>query len=218
MKEEIRIFESREEWLQARKNTIGGSDAACLLGMNPYKNNVELWREKKGIVPAMEISDNEAVRYGREAEPLLRDLFALDHPDLDVIYHENNLFLNNRYPYAHASLDGWLMRGDQLGVLEIKTATIFQGSQFGKWNDSIPDNYYCQVLWYLMVTDAQFAWIQALLRWVRPDGSISEQIRQYSIERDDKVEAEIMLLSEAGEKFWNSLKWDQEPALVLPPI
>lgn len=218
MEDGIKTFNSREEWLQARAATIGGSDAACLLGMNPYKTNVELWREKKGITVPPDISENAAVQYGSNAEPLLRELFKLDHPEFEVFYFPNNLFINDAYSFAHASLDGWIKRGDQFGILEIKTATIFQGSQFGKWNDSIPDNYYCQVLWYMMIMDAHFAWVQALLRWVHPDGSISEQIRQYSIERDEKVQAEIEYLAEAGERFWQSLQDDQEPALILPPI
>lgn len=30
-----------KEWLKARKNKIGGSDCAAILGTNPYKTNVE---------------------------------------------------------------------------------------------------------------------------------------------------------------------------------
>ncbi len=33
---------SREEWLEERKKGIGGSDAAVILGLNPYKNNIRL--------------------------------------------------------------------------------------------------------------------------------------------------------------------------------
>ena len=41
-----KLFNSREEWLQGRKNHIGGSDAAACVGLNPYKDNVQLWEEK----------------------------------------------------------------------------------------------------------------------------------------------------------------------------
>jgi len=218
MEDGVKTFESKKDWLKARSATIGGSDAACLLGMNPYKTNVELWREKKGIEVPADISGSPAVQYGSNAEPLLRELFKLDHPEMSVFYQPNNIFINDAYPFAHASLDGWIQRGDQLGILEIKTATIYQGSQFGRWNDSIPDNYYCQVLWYMMIMQAHFAWVQALLRWVHPDGTISEQIRQYSIERTEKVEHEISYLAEVGAAFWDSLQGDQEPGIILPPI
>ena len=45
-----RIFKSREEWLEGRKGHIGGSDASACVGMNPYKDNVQLWEEKRGLV------------------------------------------------------------------------------------------------------------------------------------------------------------------------
>ena len=42
-----RIFLSnRQEWLKARSGRIGGSDASAVIGLNPYLNNVDLWRIK----------------------------------------------------------------------------------------------------------------------------------------------------------------------------
>ena len=58
------IFGSREAWLQARRNHIGGSDAAACVGMNPYKDNVQLWEEKMGLVEPEDISNKDYVRYG----------------------------------------------------------------------------------------------------------------------------------------------------------
>ena len=40
-------LKSHEEWLKHRER-IGGSDAAAIVGMNPYKSNVELWQIKPG--------------------------------------------------------------------------------------------------------------------------------------------------------------------------
>ena len=54
-------FNSREEWLQARKNHIGGSDASACVGMNPYKDNVQLWEEKKGLIIPEDISERDYV-------------------------------------------------------------------------------------------------------------------------------------------------------------
>jgi len=63
-----KLFNSREEWLQGRKNHIGGSDAAACVGLNPYKDNVQLWEEKVGLVLPEDISDKDYVQYGTEAE------------------------------------------------------------------------------------------------------------------------------------------------------
>ena len=41
---------TREEWLEERKNGIGGSDAATILGLNPYKSNETPPKTDSGIV------------------------------------------------------------------------------------------------------------------------------------------------------------------------
>lgn len=212
----LKLFDNTEEWLQARK-LIGGSDASALVGMNPYKTNIDLWREKTGRKAAPDISNEEFVRFGHEAEPHLRELFALDHPQYRVDYLENNMFFNDRYPFAHASLDGWITDQDgRRGVLEIKTTNILQSMQREKWNERIPDNYYCQVLWYLMVTEFDFAILKARLRSEWPEG-IRVQVKHYFIERTEVVE-DIQELEKAGWKMWKAIQEDREPYLILPAI
>jgi len=212
----MQLFKSTDEWLAAR-TLIGGSDAAALVGLNPYKTNIDLWREKTGRQKAPDISNEEFVKFGHEAEPHLRALFALDYPQYQVGYLENNMFFNDKYPFAHASLDGWLTdQKGRKGILEIKTTNILQSMQKEKWNDRIPDNYYCQVLWYLMVTEYDFAIVKARLRteW---KGEIRVTTRHYTIERSE-VEEDIEELRKAAEKFWNAVQEDLEPYLILPAI
>ena len=36
---------SHEEWLMARREGIGGSDAACILGINPWKSSIQLYND-----------------------------------------------------------------------------------------------------------------------------------------------------------------------------
>ena len=36
---------TREEWLQLRRNGIGGSDASVIMGKNPYRSILQLWEE-----------------------------------------------------------------------------------------------------------------------------------------------------------------------------
>lgn len=51
------ILKSRNEWLSNRER-IGGSDAASILGLNPYRSNVELWQIKTGQLKPEDISEN----------------------------------------------------------------------------------------------------------------------------------------------------------------
>ena len=208
---------SRDEWLQARGKRIGGSEASAVIGLNPYMSNTDLWSIKTGRREAEDISDKPYVRYGHDAEPLLRELFKLDFPDYKVGYRDNNLFLNSRYPWAHASLDGWLEDPEgRTGILEIKTTEILQSMQKEKWKDRIPDNYYLQVLHYMMVMEADFACLKAQLKYDY-DGDIYLQIRHYWIERQD-VENDIRILSEKEEEFWHHMQNGTRPATLLPEI
>lgn len=91
---------SREEWLEERKKGIGGSDAAVILGLNPYKNNIRLWEEKTGKVQAEDISDKPYVKYGTQAEDLLRELFKLDFPQYEVSHDENTIIKHHKYHFC----------------------------------------------------------------------------------------------------------------------
>lgn len=211
------ILKNREEWLQNRYR-IGGSDASCIVGMNPYKDNVQLWLEKTGQAQPVDISDEPYVKYGTEAEAHLRALFALDFPEYQVDYTENNMFLNDRYPFAHASLDGELTEKatGRKGILEIKTTNILQSMQKEKWKDRIPDNYYIQILHYLMVTEFDFVVLKAQLK-SEFNGEVYLQTKHYHIERAD-VEADIKYLEDSERKFWQQVQDRRKPALILPEI
>ena len=209
-------FDSMEEWLVNRKG-IGGSDASAILGLNPYKTNQELWMENKGQMSPVDISGKSYVKYGNDAEPLLRALFALDYPEYKVEYYDNNMIINKKYPWAHASLDGELMDPDgRRGILEIKTTNILQSMQWEKWDNRIPDNYYIQVLHYLLVTEYDFVVLKAQLKRVR-DGEVRLTTKHYHIEREE-VLSDIKMLKEEEEAFWHSSQSGQEPGLLLPEI
>ena len=99
---------SREDWLNKRTSFVGGSEAAALVGRNPYMTNIDLYRIKTGQQARENIDNKDYVIYGHNAEPYLRELFTLDYPEYKVGYVDNNMWLNDEYPFAHASLDGWL--------------------------------------------------------------------------------------------------------------
>lgn len=211
-------FKDRDDWLNARGKRIGGSDAASVMGMNPWMNNIELWKIKTWKKPQEDVSDNPAVRFGTKAEKHIRELFRLDHPELKVEYKENNLWTNSDMPYAHASLDGWLYdsRG-RLGVLEIKTSTIVSQAQRDKWQPKeMPKNYFCQCLHMMNVTGAEFVYLRGYLRYDF-DGEFWAHVKEYYFERSE-VEDSLRELKDAEEKFWQYVLEDREPPLLLPGI
>lgn len=214
---EMLTLKSRDEWLERRRSFIGGSDAAAVVGLNPYKTNIELWQEKTGQLQPKDISGESYVKYGQDAERPLRDLFVLDFPDYQLFYQENNMWLNDKFPFAHASLDGWLTDKDgRRGVWECKTTNILQSIQREKWNRQLPENYYCQILHYLAITEFDFAILKAQLKYDY-DGDIMLTTKHYFIERAE-VEADIDYLMTAERKFAEQVKTGKRPNLLLPTI
>ena len=212
---EMHRCRNHESWLKNRKKYLGGSDIACILGMNPWKSNVQLYREKKGIVEPDDLSDNPLVQYGTKAEEHIRALFQLDHQELTVEYIPNNSWHNTEFPFAAASLDGWSQdENGRKGILEIKTATITSKQQALKWKDAIPDNYYCQVLFYLGVTGWDYVDLRANLKYDFPDSELHIVTKDYHIERSE-VEEDIEMIMEKAAVFAEALRKGKEPSLVL---
>ena len=214
------------EWLEFRRTGgIGASEAAAIVGLSPWCDNVELWRRKTGHVSAPDISNNDAVKYGHDAEPLVRGLFALDYAEryeteyrggFDMVFHPEHKFI-------FATLDGRLREKStgRLGVLEIKTTNIVQSMQKEKWwsdgQPCIPDQYYCQVLWQLIASGFDFAVLHAQLKYDY-GGDIRTERRSYFIERSEKLD-DINYLYREGVNFWTEyVQKARCPPLILPPL
>ena len=211
--------ENREEWLKIRRRGIGGSDAGTAVGMNRYKSNVQLWREITGIEIPEDISDKPAVSFGKQAEPLLRELYKLEHPENTVKYSEFGMHFSDRLPFMFATLDGEITTPDGLrGVLEIKTTEIKASWQWDEWDGRIPDSYYMQVLHQLSCTGFDFAIVMVYIRYITKDGELRYQIRdEYRIDRQ-QVLTDIEWLEEREKNFWRYVVENRTPPLILPEI
>ena len=219
------IPQTEAEWLKVRLSGIGGSEAAAVIGQSPWCSNTELWKRKTGRSVAPDISNNDAVRYGHDAEPLIRGLFALDYAEqykteylgaYDMVFHP-------KYSFIFSTLDGRLteLETGRKGVLEIKTTSILRSMDKEKWwsdgKPCIPQQYYCQILHQLLSTGFDFAVLHAQLKY-EYRGDIRSERRTYKIERTDHQES-IDYLEAEEVKFWTEyVQKDREPPLILPEI
>ncbi len=203
---------NRKEWLAERGKGIGGSDAACILGMNKYKSIMDLYLEKIGTKKPADLSTNLRVQYGNDAEEPLRALFALDFPEYEIYHAPYEILVDDEYDFLRASIDGELYEQFKIspnkilkGILEIKTAEPRNAQMWADWNGKIPDSYYCQILHYLMVTGYSFAIVSAHLIHSSYDGNLTwTEDRRYIFNRaDQKIEEDIKFLRESEIKFWN---------------
>lgn len=219
---------SREEWLKERSKGIGGSDAAAVLGLHPYMTNVELWEIKTGRKQKTDVSDEAAVLYGTKAEEHIRELVKLDHPDFDIFHHDFSTEFNKKFTFIRGSFDGeiYVHHTKIKGVLEIKTSNIQNSMMLKKWDNRIPQNYYIQVLHYMLVNEAfEFGLVKALLRFEyekQNNGlfeSIPSEFREYFINRnEEQVQTDLKYLLEKEIEFWRYVEQDKRPPLILPEI
>lgn len=203
-------------WLEARKRGLGGSDAGAAVGVNRYRSNVDVWNEKTGAVEPMDISDKPAVRFGKLAERHIRALFALEHPEMTVEYHEFYMYFQPERPWLYATLDGELTdENGRRGILEIKTATIQNAAGWNEWKDGIPQSYYAQVLHQLAATGWDFVILFAYIR--APYSRTATRLIERSIERSE-VGDDIDYLIERETEFWKTVESGTRPPLILPDV
>lgn len=215
----IEHITNHDDWIKSRLNGIGGSEAACLTGDNPYKSNVQLWREKCCLIVPEDISDKPCVKFGKRAESPIRELFALAYEDeYSVEYSEFDIHRNDKYPFIFATLDGILTdRNGRKGILEIKTTTIHQKFDWKKWTGRVPQNYYIQLLHQLLATGFEFAVICPFITYQSEHNGCERKMFIDKLERQGK-EAELRQLLEKEITFWEYVENGKEPPMILPQI
>ena len=199
-------IENREAWLKVRNDSIGGSEAAAIIGMNPWKSAYTLWLEKTGQSQQEDISDNECVHFGTILEQVVADEFCRREGKK---VRKCGLFRSNKYPFMTASFDRLLV-GEDAG-LECKTSNAFKREE---WDEGeIPPNYYVQCQHYMLVSGLPRWYIACLIggnhfvSWVveRNDDDIAA-LEQAEIAFWDKVQRHIMPEVDGSESSTDSLK------------
>ena len=65
---------TQDEWLAQRRNAIGGSDAASIIGLNSFSSPFAVWLDKMGMAEPSE--ENEAMRLGHDLEEYVAKRFT----------------------------------------------------------------------------------------------------------------------------------------------
>lgn len=161
----------REQWLAERRNGIGSSDIATLLGVNDYQSAYELWLDKMG---RGDTEQTEAMRRGNWLEPHVVDYFA---ERTGVAVRRCGLVKHRKWPILRATPDRLTADG---GVVEVKT--IGSWAKVGaEWrHGGIARHAYVQGQWQLMVTGRSHAW------WAAYTIDQEPQIRG-PVERDETL-------------------------------
>lgn len=177
---------TEEQWLEMRTNSIGGSDCATILGLNPFKSKISLWAEKTKLIQQEPI-DNEAIRQGKDFEDYVAQRFT--EATGKKVQKVNKMYAHDDYPFMTANVDRKVV-GENSG-LECKTTSVFNKYDFE--NGKIPPYYYCQCMHYMAVMGYDKMYLAVLV--------LSKEFYWFEIERN---EDEINALIDAEVDFWNN--------------
>lgn len=192
----LRMTGEQDAWLDWRRQGLGASDVAAILGLSPWASRWSLWADKTGLT--RDQADTEDMEFGRWAELMIGPWF--EHRTGLHVACQQERCEHPELSWARCTLDGRVFESpnsDQpLGVLEIKTVR-----SSAPW-DEIPAHYQCQAQWQMFVTGAERVWFAVLHR---------RRLEVYQLERD---EADIALIAAEAESFWS----DHVVAGVAPDV
>ncbi|CAJ0697963.1 YqaJ viral recombinase family nuclease [Ralstonia mannitolilytica] len=190
---------SRGDWLQVRKQGIGGSDAAAAVGLNPYKSQLELWLEKTGRdadLPKPNPADTkEPVYWGTLLEPIVAATYTQQTGNR--VRKVNAVLQHPTVPFMLANIDREVTGSPVVQVLECKTAGI-NGAKL--WRDGVPEYVQLQVQHQLAVTGKAAGDVAVLI--------CGQELQVHRIERDDDL---ITRLIELEGRFWRYVETDTPP-------
>ncbi len=191
----------RRAWLAWRRGGIGGSDAAAIVGLDPYRGPMSVWLSKTGRLGDDEDEDLEYVMWGNLLEPAIAQQFEKRTGLLVPLSARALMLEHSAHPWMRATIDGLVTEAGAdpdglgpihgatpLGVVEIKTVAGFKS---GAWAESVPEHFQLQCQHQLAVTGLQHAWIAVLF------GGQRMEIRE--LERDDDVIDSLIAVEEG---FW----------------
>lgn len=184
-----------EEFLKQRLIGIGGSDAAVVLGMSPFKSRIQLWNEKVSKKIDIESANALILEIGSALEPIIANKYArTTGRKLEL----RPMKVHPVYPFIIGNIDREIV-GDERGpgILEIKT----KGAWIDWHSEDIPPYYMTQVQHYLSVYGYDWASFAVLDLGTR-------KITHTDVERDDKQIANII---DEEKKFWKLVETKVPP-------
>lgn len=176
-----------------RSKFLGGSDAAAVLGVSPWRTPLDLYLDK--IQPAKEdVSVDRhraaALNRGKRLEPYVLDMLEQEHGIASI--ERNARYIDPEHRFLACEIDAETLYGENVANIEVKTVHPFKVKEWGEVDtDSIPVHYTAQAMHGLMVTGRERC-IFAVL--------IGDELRLYNVDRDDET---IVAMRDREVAFWN---------------
>jgi putative phage-type endonuclease len=187
----LRADAPREQWLARRRDGIGSSDIAKIVGVADRQQAVHVWHDKMGT--PLDDDAGEPALWGT----LFEDTIAREwcRRNRSVI-RRVGLVSTLGMPWMMCTLDRLVQEcpldepGDRRSrcALEVKMRSAFKSH---RWHRSVPDDVLAQTSWQRRVTGLDHIHVAVLLG--------GNELRQTVVRRDDEIEAYLVT---EGESFW----------------
>jgi len=195
---------TRAQWLEARKDGIGGSDAATIMGVNPWCSPYTLFLEKSGLVDDVQ-EDNERMLWGRKLEPIVAEHYVEVTertlvPGVEMLKHPER-------PHLFANTDRMIAPCEghpDKGVYEGKTTSAYNKDD---WKDGkVPLYYQVQVQHYLYVNEATWGSVAVLVG--------GQEFIWQDVERNDRFLTSYL---KKADEFWRRVEDGDPPPMEGHP-
>lgn len=198
---------------EERRNYIGGSDIAVVMGMSRWKTPLKLWLEKIGEAEPDDLSQVEAVQLGSELEEFVAQKFARETGK--QVRKQSKMYVHKDYPFMAAHIDRLITGTDE--ILECKTCGSYKedewaevietveidGKKVEKVIEKVPREYLLQVTWYLGITGKKLAHIAVLIG--------GQKFKKRKIEFDKEL---FDVMVEMAKEFWNCVQTKTQPSVA----
>lgn len=173
-----------------RRQFVGSSDIAAIIGLSPFKTAYEVWEEK--TAPTWEEEDSPILRRGRRAEPFLLETLK---GEFDVwVDQANVIFEHPTFPFLRCQCDfTYHVDDEHLGHGEIKSVGFNRGEWGEAGSQDVPAYYVAQVMFGMQVNGMREATIWGCFGF--------DDIRPYRFEFDPETG---QALEDAAVNFWQN--------------
>lgn len=188
------------EWHEARRQSIGASEVAAILGLSPWQTPLDVYRAKMGV--PNEIPEDLAY-FGHALEPVITQWIRDKHRDEVGLVSDGFAARSDEYPWLTASPDRIayeLVDGGRSPYIpvELKTSSAYSKES---WSSGVPLYYQTQVQAQVAVLDAPYGWLAVL------HGGNSPEL--FRVERDQAfIEDHLIPKTKA---FWENHVLAQVP-------
>lgn len=185
-------YDSREEWLDARRQGIGGSDAPAILKQSPWASPWSVWAEKRGILNSRN-QGSQRLLIGQLMEPVIAQLFEIE-TGMETEHPGQFRIFQGEEPYQRATLD----RVTSKIPVELKTENYPH-----KWKDGPPLYYQIQAQHQMAVVESERVYLAVFF-------GPNFQFNIFEVERNERF---IKRMNMAESEFWGAVLLDDPPEI-----